>query len=298
MSTTLPKALSQTHLHILAIINTEIDRTRKSGGVISILDAGCGNGNLMSYLSQAVIALNPSISCNVCGFDVSDHGVQKSGFLDTTRQRLAREFPGIDWANNIRTITAEEPWPFESDKFDFVVSNQVLEHVANPVLFFQEAKRVLVWRGKMINLFPLRHYWFEGHLHLPFVHWIRSYDLMHWYIAALSRIGLGKFKGHHQLFGVSVDRFAEQHADYMYFYTNYLSESEAYEIAKKIGMRASFRFSTEFYAGKLRSMMKLPARYSYRVKGRSLSDALAVKFLRYLSSVTFICEKNETYTER
>ena len=147
----------------------------------------------------------------------------------------------------------------------------------------------------MVNIFPLRHYVFEGHLYLPFVHRIASSDLMRGYIALLSRLGLGKYKGHRSAFGVSVDRYSERHADYMQFYTNYLSESEVYDVVKRVGMRAAFRYSKERYTGKLRAILKMPPKLLYFTGDRGLSDSIAVKVLRYVSGVTFVCENSESY---
>ena len=177
-----------------------------------------------------------------------------------------------------------------------MISNQVLEHVSDAQKFFTEIHRVLNIGGIGIHLFPLSNYIYEGHLLLPFVHKIRSHDFMCSYISLMSSLGFGKFKQHNRETGISLNEFSEKHADYIYFFTRYLSEGEIVRIVKESGLRSSYRFSIEFYSGKLRSIIGLAPRLTYRNKGRAFFDATVVKFLRYLSVVTLVCEKRQTYS--
>jgi len=297
-SAVFPLASSITHLHLLAALHSEIrlsTSSRIGQAPISLLDAGCGSGAFLEYVLLALDRLIPERHVNGFGFDVGDHGVQHTGFLENARSRLSASMPAIDWSTQLRLVKSGAPWPFDTESMDFVVSNQVLEHVHDPASFFLEAFRVLKPGGCMINLFPLSHYVYEGHLHLPFVHRIDSHDLRQGYIRMMSRLGQGKYPGHAREFNESLETFSERHADYMAFWTHYLSESEVLEFARKAGLRASMRYTDNFYVQKLRSLLRLQPLYSYKSEGRGLRDSLGVKFLRYISCVTLTCHKRNSY---
>ena len=292
----LPPPASITHAHLLACVNSLLAvAPTPATRAVRILDAGCGNGKFISYLYACLAQLRPDLRIEFFGFDVVDHGVQATGFIERTVAGLSETLPDVDWSSAIRTIRATDDWPFDNDFFDVVVSNQVLEHVHDHPLFFRQAYRVLKTGGASVHLFPLEHYIYEGHLHLPWVHRIRSWDLMKGYIALLSRLGMGKYPAHRRERGVSVDEFAEQHADYMFFWTNYMSEREAVDVARCAGLRVSYRYTAEFYLQKIRSLFRSALRTTYRNEGRSCSDAIAIKLLRYVSSITLTCIKESRY---
>ena len=168
----------------------------------------------------------------------------------------------------------------------------MLEHVQRADHFFNEHSRVLINGGKGFHLFPLKNYIYEGHLRLPWVHRIKSWDAVYKYIRFLSRLGLGKFPRHAEVYGVSVDEYSRQHADYMYFWTYYRSEWEFLNEIRKSGLRGSFRLSSMFYAQKILSLMKLRPLMVYSTKERFFSGA---KILKYISSITLSVEKRNDY---
>lgn len=289
----LPTAVSITHEHVLGVLHTETSGA-PAGREVRVLDAGCGDGQLLSYLAQCLARLTPSQRYELYGFDVVDHGVQASGFLTGALQRLEREWPLGHWRDRIAAITQQEPWPWPDGYFDVVVSNQVVEHVGDPLRFFGEVSRVLKPGGVSMHLFPLRHYVYEGHLLLPFVHRIRNFPLLVAYIRWMSRLGLGKFRAHHRQTGVSLETFAERHADYMHYYTHYLTYREALALGKRHGLRVSFRYTRDFYTRRL--LRIVGKQQSFRLARQSaIGEWLAVCLLRYVSCVTLFLEKRETY---
>ena len=154
----------------------------------------------------------------------------------------------MEWGARVSSIADADPWPYAADSFDVVVSNQVLEHVRDHDRLFAETRRVLKDGGYAVHLFPLKHYVWEGHLLLPFVHRIGYYDLLRWYISCLSWLGLGKFRTHEREFGTTLPVFAERHADLLLHYCNYLSYRQVLALAKRHGLRPSFRYTKEFYS--------------------------------------------------
>jgi hypothetical protein len=113
----------------------------------------------------------------------------------------------------------------------------------------------------------------------------------------LSRIGLGAFKTHRRLFGASLDDYARRHADYVHYCTNYISYGQALRLAKRNRMRASFRYTQEFYWRKVRSLLRMSPEFEYRRDRSAAADWCSILFLKYVSSVTLFLEKLETYTQ-
>jgi SAM-dependent methyltransferase len=241
--------------------------------------------------------MRPASRIEIFGFDVNDHGVQAKGFLDTTTAALGAVAPEVDWSRRIHSIRLKEEWPFEAGFFDFVVSNQVLEHVADKPRFFQNVYRCLKVGGYSFNLNPLVHCVHEGHIWLPFAHRIRSYDLLYSYIRACSRLGLGKFPSHARNSGMSLDEYTRRHADYMLFWTSYASQAETLEAARNCGLRGDFRFTREFFGLKFRQIFRVALPRSYKVARSALADAAWIRLLRYLSSVTLVLQKNNEYVQ-
>ncbi len=289
------KPTSITHLHLLAVINSEL-QCWPGEGALRILDIGCGNGRLLAYLAHELSRLRPSIQVEFFGLDVHDHGVQAHGFFDRTLADLAAACPEHPWKERLLLIADGDAWPFPDDHFHFAISNQVLEHVRDHRAFFRELRRTLIEGGVSAHLFPLRHYLFEGHLYLPLVHRIRNTDLLRAYIRTCSRLGLGKYPTHRREFGTPLEDFVDRHADYMQFFTNYLSQTEILRLAKGERFRASFRYTQGFYINKLRAMLGRAPVLQYRRARPVLIDWVSAFLLRYASSVTLFLQKKETYT--
>jgi SAM-dependent methyltransferase len=292
-STALAPPESLTHQHLLSVINTECRRLPQQ--TIRLLDLGCGDCRMLSYLAANLPLLNPGVRFELYGLDVLEPGVQESGFLNQARQLLSQRRPSEDWSTRVMGISAGEPWPYETGYFDIVISNQVLEHVRDHEFLFEQLARTLRWGGWSAHLFPLLHYVYEGHLHLPLVHRILNYDVLRAYIRTLSRLGLGKFPRHRADSGIGLDEFAERHADYIHALTNYLTYQQALQLAKRHSLHATFRYTGEFYTAKLRSLVGTRPLLHYRMKRSSAVDWVAVMALRYVSSVTLFLQKERAY---
>ena len=288
------KAFSITHLHLLSIINTIIEKN-DFGTRVRILEAGCGNGKLIHYLHLCLIELFPEKEIEIHGFDVIDHGVQAVGFLEQTRKNLTDLIPNVDWNSRICVINSTQDWGFVSEGYDFVISNQVLEHVNDKEKFFKNIAKSLKDGGYSIHLAPLVNVIHEGHIFIPYAHRFLNYCSLLGYIRFMSMLGIGKYRAQKKATNCSLDEYSERHADYIYFWTNYSSEKETIRFARNNGMRADFRFSLEFYAAKVRTLVGLPNLYRYKYRESTMLDAAIVKLLKYISSVTLVCKKLNTY---
>ena len=294
---TIPVSASVTHAHLLAAANTELHR-RQPGPIIRVLDAGCGNGRLIGHVHQGLQTLWPDRRVEVYGFDVADHGVQPAGFFDETIAALTALDEGVDWGGRLHLITTTQDWPFADGTFDLVLSNQVLEHVVDKPAFFAQIARVLTPTGASLHLFPVSECLYEGHLRLPLIHRLSSFDSKRDAIAALSRLGFGKYAQHREQFDVSLDEFAEEHADYVTHWTSYSSQREISRAVVGAGLRCSFRYTPDFYRQKALSMRRLPPRTRYRESHRGAIDSAAMSMLRYVSSISLVAEKGNSYVRR
>lgn len=286
------RPISITHQHLLSVIHAERERFANST-LVRILEVGCGSGDLMIYLAGELPRLDPGVNFEVWGFDVIDHGVQERGFLRSTVAALERAHPGIPWKERVAGIASDAQWPYPPDFFDVIVSNQVLEHVRDHDLVLREISRTLKVSGFSAHLFPLSHYVYEGHLNLPLAHRIAHFDLLRTYIRVCSRLGLGKYRSHHERLGTTLNEFVESHADYMLLWTNYLSQTELLRLTKRHGLRATFAYTKDFYLSKSRSMIGMKP-YPYR-RASAVLEYFAFALLKYVSSVTLFMEKKNTY---
>jgi len=289
-------AKSVTHQHLTSVVNTEWRRRKDlSRKALRLLDLGCGDGSLLAFLQRNLPSINPEVQPELYGFDIHDHGVQQEGFLEKAVEMLAVRCPAVPWSERMASASAESPWPYPDGFFDVILSNQVLEHVADHDRLFAEMSRTLKPGGYAAHLFPLRHYLYEGHLLLPLAHRIADFDLLRSYITWMSRLGFGKYRAHRAATGVSLAEYAERHADYIHHFTNYLTREAALRLGKKHRLRVSFRYTREFYTSKLRALLGLPPRFLYGTRRSALADRISLLFCQFVSSVTLVLTKKQTY---
>ncbi|NJO55792.1 MAG: class I SAM-dependent methyltransferase [Rhodospirillales bacterium] len=146
-------------------------------GPIKLLDYGCGAGTIVQKAVDA--------GMDAYGTDLFYEGgreeeqASQRGLLDSRIFRLG--------AGGII--------PFDDKCFDIVVSNQVFEHIDDFRVPIQEIHRVLRRDGLLINLFPSRDVWREGHIGIPLAHRLPQGSWFRFYFTwALRALGLGYFK--------------------------------------------------------------------------------------------------------
>jgi hypothetical protein len=117
------------------------------------------------------------------------------------------------------------------------------------------------------------------------------------YIRVLSRLRLGRFPDHHAATGIGLDEFSEQHADYMIFFTRYMSARDALSLAHAQGLRGSFRYTQEYYTRRLAKLLGRKNRNELYSRNRSaLIDFFSFFVLRHISGITLFLEKRNTYS--
>ena len=105
-----------------------------------LLDLGCGDGALTGLIFK-------NFNCKIKAFDTSELGL-----------KLAQnKFDDYGYKAEFKMITGYE-YPIESEKLDFVVCAEVIEHVDFPEKMLTEIFRVLKKDGILILSTPIRLY--------------------------------------------------------------------------------------------------------------------------------------------
>lgn len=285
-------SFSITHRHILSVINTIIRREKILDKIqtIKILDAGCGSGILIYYLNKYLPLFNPGKKFMIFGYDVLDHGVQEQGYFDKTFFYLQNKTPEINWNERIKMIKSDENWPFENESFDFVVSNQVLEHVWNHDHFFRENNRVLSAKGFSMHLFPVKEVFIDGHIFLPKVHQLNSWDAIYRKVKFYSKLGLGRYRTEKSIYNQNVTFFSKVWADKIYHFCNYQTYREISKAVKKNRLCLTTRFTFNYYWRKLNETMGIVPDFYY---DNNVSSKMIFYFLKHISGISIVLFKGE-----
>ncbi len=108
----------------------------------NILDIGAGDGTISGYFSE---------KNKVCCIDIEDQRINRNAI-----------FKKVD----------STKLPFKDDEFDIVISNQVIEHLANPKEHLTEIKRVLKKSGVCYLATPNKNFPIEPHYKIPLIHYL------------------------------------------------------------------------------------------------------------------------------
>lgn len=110
--------------------------------------------------------------------------------------------------------------PFPDGHFDFAFSNMVFEHVEDLPRALRELARVLKPGAELLAAFAGRESVVEGHVHVPFVHWLPA-RARERYLRAVRRLGLGAGGE-----GKDVQQWARVQARWLERFTFYRSHRE------------------------------------------------------------------------
>ena len=147
---------------------------RPSMSSVRVLDVGCGRGDTVAWLV--------SQGWDAYGVDISE------GYLERGRQYLREVGENPE---RLRAIRENSTYPFDSEFFDVVLSDQVIEHVADLPAFCREVARVSAPRCSGLHIFPAKWRPMEVHLHMPLVHWLPKGPIRRAGISGALRLGFG-----------------------------------------------------------------------------------------------------------
>lgn len=184
-------------------------------GKKNVLDYGCGRGDLLVQLRKVV---PDSIGC-----DISDFIYAGSPVL----------LPELEVNESIFRVR-EDGTNFDSEKFDCIISNQVMEHVFDHWKILTEMDRLLAPKGQLVLCFPTEEIIVEPHLKLPFIHRIKRFPLAletYLSIAHFLKIGQAKrSKGTRR-------EWVKERSNYLYKNTNYIKAKDFQNLLVRLGFQ-------------------------------------------------------------
>lgn len=140
---------------VAELLAAEARRLGRAPADVRVLDLGCGRGERVSWLLEA-------------GWDAWGADIVES-YLDLGRAHVASLGRGGD---RLRRIDDSRSLPFDAASFDVVLSDQVLEHVADLDAFACGVAAVTAPGGAGLHVFPARFRPIEPHMRTPVVHWL------------------------------------------------------------------------------------------------------------------------------
>ncbi len=287
------ESISITHRHMLSIINTILKNEKVFAGqkTIRILDAGCGNGKMLYYLHKFLPLFNTDKQFLIYGYDLTDHGVQQTDYVKKTFAFLYENNPEIEWNDRIKIIKSSDNWPFSNQTFDFVVSNQVLEHVWDHNHFFMEQARVTNVKGFSIHIFPVKEVIIDGHIFLPSVHKLNSWDSIYKKVKFYSGLGLNIiYNREKQIYNYDIDHFSRVWADKIYHFCNYQTFKELSKSAKKNHLCITTRYTFNYYKRKFQEILGLKTDLIYKDQP---SSKILFFFLKFISGISIVLYKDQ-----
>lgn len=143
---------------------------------LRILDFGCGNGEVVKLLRQE------GIDCY--GADVFYEGGSYEALYksDLFQNRI------------IRPVSKSGDIPFPNGYFDVIISNMVFEHIEDKASVLNSLNKVLKDDGFMYHHFPAKEVIYEGHIEIPFAHWLPKGKIRYFYAVLMRSIGLGYYE--------------------------------------------------------------------------------------------------------
>jgi len=179
--------LTSRHLELHRNILRELGHVLKPGA--SVLDFGCGAGSMVDEYCSA-------------GYDAFGCDIR----LPEVSERL-------------RPISSQDcSLPFPDESFDFVFSDQVMEHVQDHSRAFSEIKRVMKPGAISLHVFPAKLKPIAGHVFVP-LGGVMQGD---WWLGLWALLGIrNSFQK-----GKGAREVVQLNADYLRHRTNYLSRAE------------------------------------------------------------------------
>ena len=168
-----------------------------------VLDYGCGAGDIVKELLLS--------DARAYGCDIFYGGADRLSSVPTELLE-----------NGVIKVMDGSAIPFDSNSFDYVINNQVMEHVENLDTVLAEIHRVLKPGGTVLSLFPSKEVWHEGHCGIPLLHRLPKGRARLYYAAALRMLGVGYSKDKYQ----GVMCWSQHWCEYLDRWTHYRTRRE------------------------------------------------------------------------
>jgi SAM-dependent methyltransferase len=139
---------------------------------VRVLDWGCGRGRTVLWLLEQ--------GYQAYGVDIDPEPIN-NGLVLFREKRHPDSLLSL-FSPEGRTI-------YEDGFFDFVMTNNVLEHVSSLDQVATEIGRLTSKRGAGYHIFPAQRQFIEGHLFMPVIHWLPEGGLRKGLIRLCVRLG-------------------------------------------------------------------------------------------------------------
>jgi SAM-dependent methyltransferase len=276
------------HQHICAALNALLAALPPPHErPLRLLDIGCGDGRLLGSLQEHLPA-----GVELHGFDVAEMGYQDRQLADRAAERLALSFPHVDWGERIRIVSDPADWGYPEGWFDFAVSNQVLEHVADLPAFLANLRRCLAPGGTSVHLFPLKNCLFEGHIRVFAAHRFRSHAMQRRWIYWMNAAGLGGYRKDARVLQYeSLEKYAFDMADFLQASTSYRTFSQIAGACNGQGLSIEYAYTGGLYASKLRKLLGMAPKLAYARRRSTLVEFMLFNLLKYGPSSTLLMRR-------
>jgi ubiquinone/menaquinone biosynthesis C-methylase UbiE len=127
---------------------------------VKVLDWGCGRGRFVLWLREQ--------GFDAHGVDIDPEPINNGLILFETKGYHNK--PLTLFSSEGRTV-------YEDGTFDFIMTDNVLEHVQDIDKVMVEIGRLTSAQGGGYHIFPAQRQFIEGHLFMPFVHWLPAGNL-------------------------------------------------------------------------------------------------------------------------
>lgn len=264
MSRLLSKRMHANHLYLLhsakAITATD--------PAVRILDYGCGAG-------EVVVAGRRS-GLNIVGADV---------FYAAASSK--RDVEALGLLGTVITEIKNGHLEYDSETFDLVVTNQVIEHTADLDAVLTEISRVMKRNAKLLCIFPTKEVIREGHIGIPFIHWFAKDSPCRLKYALFCRtIGLGYFKH-----GKSRYEWTRDALNWVDKYTFYRHRQDIVNVFRK--HFAVTMIESEYVRFRISHMLGMQhAGLVSRMVPSPLAPRLAQRILHRLTGMVLLAEKS------
>jgi len=280
--------------HLVNCIISSIRQKHNLRNHLKVLEVGCGSGTFLLYMIDMLSKTFPKITFDFYAFDIQESELtfkddeSKEPHLSRLHSTLKRKYKNNNWEKKIRIINPSDDWHEQLEFFDLIISNQVLEHVADKSTFFNKLNKNLKASGNSFHLFPTLDVLWEWHIHVPFAHWFKSERALRKYIILYKYLTSPiKFFKNHQLMINSINHDAK----YIFDKTHYCSTKQFIKFCHSLELSVNLRYTYPYYALKACQWLKVDSdRFDFYNCNR-LVHYLTFFITKHISSITLHISK-------
>lgn len=282
--------LNSNDKQLICLVENFINSNFINNSCVYILDVGFGNGRFISNILTRLKIKFPKINFIIYGLEVCDSGFchkasSEYANFEETIKFLSVNHTTTNWNERLKIFKSDQKWIFPQDKFDFIVSNQVLEHVFDMDLFFQNLYDYMHESSISIHIFPLKECIWEFHINRPFAHRILNVKILYFYLYLTYLFKLRNFK--------LTREYTLKKISFIQNQTSYSSLNDLKILCSKYFLTANFDYSINYYLIKIRSICNLSSNILFKFKNSFLNKILLF-FSSRVCSITFCISKNNS----